>query len=461
MFLAADDLADAPLELIERELESLAAGLTAGTARWIELVGEFDRRTGWAETGCRSTSDWVAWRCAVTPRAAREQVRVARRLPSMPLVRAAFATGELSYSKVRALTRLEDVEDEEALLELARHATAAQLERMVCAARKAIARDAQRQHETSFVRWYWDPDDGSLRLTAKLPPEDGVLLVEALEAARAALEEQRRAEDAEERGSAVPPQANDEYESGSAEPPPRRRVTQAEALTALAEAALARPPASLDGLQGGERHQILVHIDAETLATDSPGANLLGKGCSHLARGPGVCPETVRRLCCDGALVPLVELDGVPVAIGARRRTISPALRRALVARDGTCQFPGCECHRYVDAHHIHHWAHGGETALDNLVLLCRHHHRLVHEWGYTLERDGPGGELRFYDPSGQTLERAPEIGPYSGPSLTAGKKLWPGTGEKANRAQCVEAVLMTTLDPVKAPAALAAGAPA
>ncbi len=136
MFVADQELAERPLELIEREIESLAARITAGSARWLELVAEFDRREGWGGTGCRSTCEWVAWRCALTPRSAREHVRVARALRELPLIREAFGAGALSYSKVRALTRVADPEGEAELVELARHATAAQLERMVRAARR-------------------------------------------------------------------------------------------------------------------------------------------------------------------------------------------------------------------------------------------------------------------------------------------------------------------------------------
>jgi hypothetical protein len=178
-----DRLADLPLELIEREIESLAAQINAGCARWLELVAEFDRREGWGGTGCRTTCEWVAWRCALTPRSAREHVRVARALPGLPLIRESFGRGELSYSKVRALSRLADADSEAELVELARHATAAQLERMVRAARRCTAAEADEQHRARYLRWYWDEDDGCLHIDAKLPPEDGALFLGALEAA--------------------------------------------------------------------------------------------------------------------------------------------------------------------------------------------------------------------------------------------------------------------------------------
>jgi Domain of unknown function (DUF222) len=287
-----------PLELIEREIEQLAAQISAGSARWLELVAEFDRRQGWANTGCRSTSEWVAWRCALTPRSAREHVRVARALPKLPMIRRAFAAGELSYSKVRALTRVADAEAEDRLLELARYATASQLERMVRAARRVTAAQADEAHRDSFVRWSWDPDDGSLRIEAKLAPEDGALFLRSLEAARDALFAQRAAEGEEDgRGSAEPQRSESEPVSPTPSP------TNAESFVALAETALAGPRT---GLAGGERYQVFVHVDAETLATDAPGASLTGPGQCSIGDGPGISPETARRLACDSSLVPVL-----------------------------------------------------------------------------------------------------------------------------------------------------------
>lgn len=449
---AEPGLRELPLELIEREIEQLAAHVNAGTARWLELVGEFDRRTGWANTGCRSTSEWVAWRCALTSRAAREHVRVARALPELPLTRVAFARGQLSYSKVRALTRVADADSEAELLELARHATAAQLDRMVRAARRAAVADADEAQRTSFVRYFWDEDDGCLRVEAKLAPEDGALFLRALEAARDALYERRLADAEEERddaarerggGSAGPLAAIEP--SGSAEPSPAPRLpspTNAESLAALSDAALARPPT---GLTGGDRYQVLVHVDASTLATDEPGASVLGPGRCAIADGPGVAAETARRLACDSSLVTLVERDGEPLSVGRRRRSVSPSIRRALVARDGRCQFPGCERHRFVDAHHIVHWARGGETSLDNLVLLCRHHHRLVHEGGYSISRTREG-QLAFFWPDGRALAASPSP-PRLDPSRQprASGNLLTGTGEKMDLRSCVDAVLVAT----------------
>lgn len=129
--------------------------------------------------------------------------------------------------------------------------------------------------------------------------------------------------------------------------------------------------------------QLVVHVDAETLAQD----RIVER--SEIEEGPALAPETVCLLGCDAMLERIVERDGKPLSLGRRRRTIPPALRRALRARDYCCHFPGCTHSRFLHAHHIHHWARGGPTNLDNLVQLCSYHHRLVHEGGYHIEHAG------------------------------------------------------------------------
>ena len=144
--------------------------------------------------------------------------------------------------------------------------------------------------------------------------------------------------------------------------------------------------------------QVVVHVDVATLT----GGERATVGA--LDDGVPLPAETVRRLCCDAALVPMAERDGRPLSVGRRTRTIPPAIRRALDRRDGGCRFPGCQQRRHVDAHHVRHWAHGGETSMDNLVSLCRHHHRLVHEEGYRVEcRRGRDGVV-FRRPDGRRL---------------------------------------------------------
>jgi Domain of unknown function (DUF222)/HNH endonuclease len=380
MFVDAGELDRVPLGRLEQEITTLAGHINAATCRFLELVGEFDRRAGWGESGCASCVEWLSWRCGLAPRAAREHVRVASRLRELPRVREVFARGELSFSQVRAICRVADEGSEEMLVDFARHATAAHLERIVGSFRGVLARElseVNRAYEERYLVHHVD-EDGSLVLQARLPAEDGATVLAALAAGREALW-------AEER------------QDGSAEPltPPRAR--NVDALVLMAESLLADPATR----PGGERHQLVVHVDAATLAHDAPD------GACHVENGPALHPETARRLGCDAGVVRMLEADGKPLSVGRRTRTVSPALRRALRSRDHGCRFPGCSRTRFVDAHHIHHWAHGGLTKLDNLVTLCRHHHRLVHEGGFSVVAH-PGGKLRFHRPDGRAIPVSP-----------------------------------------------------
>ncbi|HEY5189013.1 MAG TPA: DUF222 domain-containing protein [Solirubrobacteraceae bacterium] len=361
------------LEELEREICAAAADIAAATCRWLLLVAEFDERRGWAEWGVRSCAHWLSWRCSIGLVAGREHVRVARRLGELPLIREAFGAGELSYSKVRAVTRVAAAETEESLLELARHATGAQLDKLVrgystCLA--ATTAGAQVAYERRYLSLSWE-EDGSLRIAGRLPAEEGALLQAALEAAQ--------------------PAAVATQEPGLSASIGERR---ADAMATVARSALA----GAQPRRGGDPCEIVVHVDADTLAG--------GDGAAHLDDGPAIAPETARRLGCDAALVRVIERDGQPLSVGRRTRTIPPALRRALRSRDGGCRFPGCTHRRFLHAHHIHHWARGGETRLDNLVQLCSHHHRLVHEGGFSVGR-GPGGSLAFRRRDGVAIPMA------------------------------------------------------
>jgi hypothetical protein len=376
-----------PLERLEQEIGELAAHIHAATCRWLLLIAEYDRREGWAEWGCKSCADWLSLRCALAPGPAREHVRVARCLEDLPLVSAAFGKGELSYSKVRAITRVADLADEAELLDLARHATAAQLERLVRAYRGVVSAqvdEANQIHEDRFLSWSWD-DDGSFVIQGRLPAEDGALVARALEAARDRL-----------RVSA---------ETSADEPAPGGQATNADALALMAETLLAAGPAQRSA---GERYQLVLHVDAEELANHGPRGNHDAAGRCELEDGPPVPAETARRIACDSSLVAVSVREGRPLTVGRKTRSIPPALRRALRVRDGGCCFPGCTERRFVDAHHIHHWARGGETKLSNLLLLCRHHHRLVHEGGFQVEHHLPGGSAVFRRPDGRVIPRSP-----------------------------------------------------
>ena len=378
-----EPLDDRPLREVEREICELAAHINAATCHWLTLAEEFDRRGGHEEFGFVSCASWLAWRCSITPRAAREQLRVARCLRTLPRITAAFRRGSLSYSKVRALTRVAEPTMEKELLELAEEATAAQLERLLRGYRGALEPNAASMAQSRrhlATRW---EDDGTLSIRANLPPDEAGLFLKGIELAR----EELRARPA------------DDQAEPSAEASTHAGPDRADALVALAESAIAR---EAEAASGGDRHQVVVHVDLAALGSRDADAT------ATLDEGVALPAETARRLGCDASVVALVERDGEPLSVGRKTRSIPPALARALRTRDGGCRFPGCGRDRFVDAHHIEHWAHGGETSLDNLVQLCRHHHRLVHEGGWSIARESRG--MTFRSPSGRVLDAVPPL---------------------------------------------------
>ncbi|HEV7138950.1 MAG TPA: DUF222 domain-containing protein [Steroidobacteraceae bacterium] len=384
---------------LEAQITELTGHLNAATYYWLTLIAVFDRREGWGRDGAtRSCAHWLNWKCGIDLGAARERVRVAHALEKLPQISAAMRDGRLSYSKVRAITRVASEATEEVFLQIAIHGTAHHVEKLVRVFRRAkeaeeLSREAQQQ-ERRGVRWFHEAD-GSLIIKATLPAEAGALFIKAMEAAvKAAPSTMTQGE----RDVAAETSPYLIVNPGSLDRLAHRR---ADALARITESYLAHGD---EELSAPERQQIVVHVDVQTLKNSVAGR-------CDIEDGPSLAAETVRRLACDASLVTVIESeDGEPLSVGRRTRAIAPALRVALNARDRGCRFPGCPNTRYVDAHHIRHCAHGGETKPSNLVSLCRFHHRQVHEGRVVIDVLDDGA-LRFRKPSGETFESvgAPE----------------------------------------------------
>jgi len=370
------------IDELSREICTLAGHLNAAKYQMLRLIAEFDRRTGWSDGKTQSCAHWLNWKCGIALGAAREKVRVAKALEKLPKLSAAMESGAISYSKVREITRVANETSEDYLLMIAEHGTAAHVERLVrgyrrCQDAEELSRE-KRQHENRCVRIRHD-DDGSLILDCRLTAEAGARLLKALDIAL----------------DQLPIEHERDVPAGTSTSPTPFSVRRADALALVAESFLAHGAIEA---HGADRHQIVVHVAAETLRDRKAG-------CCEFEDGPSIAAETARRFACDASVVNLVEdEDGEPLSSGRKRRTISAPLRRALNSRDKGCRFPGCCNKRYIDFHHIHHWANGGETKPSNLVSLCRFHHRAVHEVGYRIERLDDGG-LRFVAPGGEPVE--------------------------------------------------------
>ena len=506
-------------EALGDAIATLAAHITAATYRFLTLLRVFDEREarGW---GFRSTAHWLSWRTGMSLHAARERVRVARALGELPRISEAMARGELSFSKARALTRVATPAMEADLVEMARHAPASHLDRLVRAWRR-VDREVevgleQARHEARHFSLYTD-EDGTWVVRGRLDPEVGALLRKALESASEELyrktKEGEAAEARERREERRRTEDSPWGPRGRPRPGPTYGQRLADAVGLVAEQALEAAGGG-DSAVGenpirrgrADRFQVVVHVDESVLreeaekvsvtstsgstsgsgsgstsgsgsgstsgsasdaradshghadlapeaeAGDSEAGDLPGRGPAAPAApdplqptssgqaeskgdGPTQGPSTAtpapapgvpatssssnpipasrggqsvleesghhvpagtsRRLACDAGVVRMRHnARGEVLDVGRRTRTVPPAIRRALEVRDRTCRFPGCGC-RYTDAHHIIHWAEGGETKLDNLVLLCRRHHRAVHEEGWRVEVVVDGKEVR------------------------------------------------------------------
>lgn len=379
-------------ERLEDEITELAAHINAANYDLLVLIGRYDADKGWAEHGLASCAHWLQWRCGTNLGVAREKVRVARAVPGLPQISAAFREGRVSYSKVRAMTRIAKPENEACLLNVARHGTAHHIEKMVrnyrrCQRLKLLQED-RRNHALRELSWNVD-EDGCWVMKGRFTPEQGALIQKALERALDELFDERQGEHPDV-AAATPRGGVDEWMR-----PQPVATRRADALERLADAFLAGDSGTASG---GDRYLINLHTEADTLQADGDGAE------AECEDGGRVTAETSQRIACDASVVRWREdEDGEPLNIGRKTRTIPPAIRRALQRRDGGCRFPGCSCRRFVDAHHIHHWADGGETSMNNLVLLCRRHHRLVHEGGFGVH-SGAGNEIWFSYPTGDTL---------------------------------------------------------
>ena len=353
---------EVPLERLEAQICEGAAHLAAGVGRWLLLVGEFDQRKGYERWECRSTAFWLNWHCGISVRTAREQVRVGRALMDYRRIAEAPCSGRLSYSKVRAITRVVTPETEATLIDLASAVPASQkMERVVAGRKRVDVLENAASHKTRHVDAYYD-EDGSLVGMFRLGPDEGAALLAALTLGKDLLRDQK--------GSAEPSGVESKPEADDCSPKPLRpKVSNADALALMVETML-----GADHTRDISRHErtlVVVHLDPDR---------------AHLHEGPNISTETAKRMSCDACVCGVLMRDNVEILdLGRTKRLPNRAQRRALMVRDGGCRFPGCTERRYVEAHHVRHWTDGGPTDLANLLLLCWLHHHAVHEGGFRM----------------------------------------------------------------------------
>jgi hypothetical protein len=355
-----------------------AALIDVATHRFLTQIREFDRVGAWHRTGALSCAHWLSWRIGIDLATAREKVRIANRLVELPRIEEALRAGEISYSKVRAMSRVATPANEEDLLGMARVTTGAQLSK-ICRLKARVNRierdDPDAIEECKRYVLQHSTDDGMVSIQVRLLPEEAARVMRAFEVFGAG--------NLADGAVAVAEQA---LLGG------RSAAAQTEE-TPAPPAASGRPPV-----------EVVLHVSAVDLEGETP-------------LGDGIPPAVARRLLCDCGVVPVLEDEqGRLVDVGRKKRTLPAALRRALDVRDGGCRFPGCTNRLFTDGHHLLHWIHGGETTLGNTVLLCRRHHRYVHEYGFSVEWAADAGEgvvegvgsrgrpLIFRDPEGRVV---------------------------------------------------------
>ena len=347
-------------ERLGEDIAELASRIQAATYELLVLIRAFDEREGWS--GCKSCAHWLNWRTGLALGAAREKVRVARALGTLPLLSEAMQRGQVSYSKVRALTRVATPANERRLLDFALCAPASHVERLARAWRRADqqaeAVDEQRRHE---------------------------------------------AEPSAPRGAAAGDGASYVSAETSTDEAPKDLLR-----TGAPDVSAETSPSVAPKIAEGDAPRV-------AMASASPGT--AGQAALEDTDGLRVSPEAARRMACDaGAVVMRHATDGALLDVGRKTRTIPPALRRALQARDRQSRFPGCNARR-CDAHDVRHWADGGPTRLDNLILLCRRHHRAIHEEGFTVRLD-PAGHAVFVWPDGRPFPDVPPAPRWTGRPL-------------------------------------------
>ena len=452
----SEELAAVDNDALQRLVCTGSARLAAQMADWLDLVAELVIRRIWAVEGARTPAAWLSWAVGMSPTAARDHVRVALRLRELIGVREEFAAGRISYSKVRAITRVAVPETETLLLEWSRMATGADMERIVAGFRttqRATTSEPGSIEPARQVRLR-ARGDGTSEVVIRLPDDEAHALYSGAHrlvdledgdhgsepSHEDAAEAAAGAEGPSDERSSAPADSEQDLvaEGDSAEsvqaaaPQADDRSQSARLADAIVQAVQASVSAGGADTTGGDHHTLVVHVDGQDLASpgesDSAGRAAVAAETRHGAL-PALSRRVLRRLACDAGLVLVTtDAEGSPIDVGRRQRRLTTALRRALVDRDRSCRFPGCGARRHLHGHHIQHWADDGPTDLANLVLICSFHHRYVHDHDIDI-RLRPGGAHEFRFPDGRRIARVRPFGvtgvrphtAHPAPALSAG----------------------------------------
>lgn len=404
LIMQASPVTRRSLDQLEDEIVSLSHRFNATEYQFLILVREFDIRQGWRAYCFNNCAEWLNMKCGISLGAAREKVRVALALFDLPLCSKAFEAGSLSYSKARAMTRIADCRNEPGLLEYALSATASQVEdhcRQLRNAQRGISTDdANRAYKERSLTRTSHPD-GTMSINLELPKELGDLVMKAIDIAMASaakeISDAKKSADEikKENGCDNGCECNNGCDAESpAKNPASLSARQADGLLQITRHYLSVSNNSGKTTSTADNHLVVVHVD-ESALQDKGGKSDLPV-------------ESVRRLTCDTNVVEVIkDKKGNILNLGRKHRVVSPQLKRALLSRDKSCCFPGCAHDKWLAGHHVRHWVDGGETSLANTLLLCSRHHRLLHEGGYTIQKNF-AGDWYFRNRNGKVIPGAP-----------------------------------------------------
>jgi hypothetical protein len=359
------------IETLIDELDATHAEMCAAQRRLLALIAQVDTRGAWRDAGARDMAQWLWMRYGLSDWKARRWLAAAHALGALPRTAEALATGMLGIDKVVELSRFATAENEAGLLRWAREVSCGAIRRRGDLALRT-AEEAADADDTRSVAWWYFDDDRRFALEAELPAAQGAVVAKALA---------RLADDLP-----AMPGEEDRYFA---------RARRADALVALCSARIGDDPDQ-------DRATVVVHARADATGLVTGGAEIEG--------GPSIAHETVKRLLCNARVQTVVEdVSGRVFGLGRLTREPSAWMVRQVRYRDRECRFPGCGATRFTQAHHIRFWRHGGRTDLDNLLLICSFHHRLVHEHGWRVER-GRDGEVRWFSPDGTRHRAGPPV---------------------------------------------------
>jgi Domain of unknown function (DUF222)/HNH endonuclease len=346
-------------EIAERQRELLAT------------LAELETREAWLDDGAHDMAHWTAMQLDVSRWKADRWVAAGRALGTLPATAEALERGQLGLDKVVELARFAEFDDEDALVRWAQGVSCGAIRRAGDLRTRDRAAETEHDERTRWLDWRFGDDGTRFLLDAELPVAQGAVIAATLERL----------------GDQIPVMPGEES-------PRLVGARRADALVALCSARLANE-------EDQDRATVMVHADLDVLTDEDANALLEG--------GAVIGGTTVQRLLCNARIQTVIEHpDGSVVGLGRLAREPSAWMIRQLRHRDDTCRFPGCDARRFTQAHHIDWWSKGGPTELQNLVLVCSFHHKLVHEHGWTLERLDDG-DLRWRRPDGVPYRAGPD----------------------------------------------------